>query len=72
MRVADAVRKTSVVQRLRVGETFTDHDGSNWEVTRQPAILKDEVVLWIRRFPNGVRSAKYTYPLSAQVDMLRT
>lgn len=70
MRVADAVRQTSVVQRLKVGEAFTDTDG-DWEVARQPAILDDEVVLWLRRYPNGQRANKYFYKLSAQVRLIR-
>lgn len=72
MRVADAVRQTSIVRRLKVNETFTDTDGLDWIVTRAPKVLNDDAVtIWLRRYPDGVRSREYVYDHDAQVKMLR-
>ncbi|AMB17271.1 hypothetical protein SEA_WEISS13_57 [Mycobacterium phage Weiss13] len=72
MRVADAVRKTSGIHRLKVGEMFTDADG-DWEVTREPVVDGDWVVVYLRPVPfhEGQRARAYRYPLSTQVKMLR-
>ncbi|QNN99717.1 hypothetical protein PBI_ROPE_58 [Mycobacterium phage Rope] len=72
MRVADAVRKTSGIHRLKVGEMFTDEDG-NWEVVRKPVVYRDAVVVYLRPVPfhEGQRARAYRYPLGTQVKMLR-
>lgn len=71
MRVADAVRATSVVQRLKEGEKFTDAEG-NWVVSRPVEDQGDTVTVYVK--PVGkpkARSRGYKYPRSAQVKMLR-
>lgn len=71
MRVADAVRVTSIVRRLKVGETFTDNDG-DWEVVGAPEVVNgDAVSIRLRRYPDGKQNRKYMYDYNAQVKMLR-
>ena len=73
MRVADAVRVTSIVRRLKVGEKFTDADG-DWIVTRSPEVLNDDaVIVYVLPYPTkeGQRSRGYIYDYNAQVKMLR-
>jgi hypothetical protein len=74
MRVADAVRETSVVHRLKVGEKFTDSDG-DWEVVRKPELLHGgtHVKVYIRPYPakEGQRARAYVWHRGSQVKMLR-
>lgn len=72
MRVADAVRVTSIVRRLRVGEKFTDADG-DWEVASPPKVKGDNVSLYVLPYPfkKGQRRRQYTYGYDAQVKMIR-
>lgn len=74
MRVADAVRKTSGIHRLKVGEKFVDTDG-NWEVTRAPEEAENgtQVKVYVKPFPHrkGQRSRGYLWHRGAQVKMLR-
>lgn len=72
MRVADAVRETSVVHRLKIGERFIDSDGE-WEVTRSPEVDGDDVIVYCKPFParGRKRSTAYKYRKGAQVKMLR-
>ena len=74
MRVADAVRATSVVQRLKVGEKFTDSDG-DWEVVRPTEVMNDDAVkVWVKPFPShkNTRARAYVYDHSAQVKMIHS
>lgn len=71
MRVKDAVRVTSVVQRLKVGERFTDSDG-DWEVTKPSESFNDDAItLHLKRFPDGKQSRSYVYDRDVQVKMIR-
>lgn len=71
MRVADAVRETSIVARLKVGEKFTDGDG-DWIVVRSSEIHDNGVVtVFVRAYPDGKRTVKYDYDRDFQVRMIR-
>lgn len=73
MRVADAVRVTSVVQRLRVGDKFTEADG-DWEVTRETEDINHHAVkVWVKPYPSvdGQRSRSYAYDRGHRVTLIR-
>lgn len=73
MRVADAVRATSVPHRLKVGDKFTDVDG-NWEVTRTPEFVDDDTVcLYLKPSPahDGARSRAFLYSRNVSVTLIR-
>jgi hypothetical protein len=71
MRVADSVRVTSFVRRLRVGDKFSDHDG-DWEVTRAPEIDNGTyVTVYIKPYPDGSsRSRAYKYHIDSRVNVI--
>lgn len=73
MRVADAIKATSFVRRLRVGDKFSDVDGQ-WEVVRNPEVINgDGVKIYVLPFPHhdGQRARAYNYDMDARVDMIR-
>jgi len=73
MRVADSVRVTSAVQRLKEGDMFTEPDG-DWIVTRDPEVINsDAVKLYVRPFPvdDSQRSRAYMYDHGHRVTLLR-
>lgn len=71
MRVADALRATSVPHRLRVGDKFSDTDGE-WEVAREPKVIKGNGVrLWLKRHPGGVRARAYDFDPNKSVSLIR-
>ena len=72
MRVKDDVRVTSVVQRLKVGERFTDADG-DWEVVRPTVVTGNIVEVFVLPYPSkgNQRIRTYLYDFSFQVKMIR-
>jgi hypothetical protein len=73
MRVADAVRATSVPHRLKVGDKFTDADG-NWEVVRVPEKMDNNTVcLYLLPFParDHQRARAYLYSRNVSLTLIR-
>lgn len=71
MRVADSVRVTSVVQRLKESDMFSEADG-DWEVTKNSEIVNDHAVkVFVRRLPDGKSSKAYIYDHGHRVTLIR-
>jgi len=70
MRVADAVRATSVPHRLRVGDKFVD-GGVTLEVTRVPEVVNADTVCVYAKRVDGTRSTAYLIPKSVSLELAR-
>lgn len=63
-----AKKATSYLRRLHPGDMFNEL-GEIWEVTREPKVEADTVVVYLKRVPAQpkTRAHKYVYGLNARV-----